>query len=158
MDLLKNHFPGMVGASTYRYLSFELYHKTYLTFASRPVFVLNYSWLYGGMWAVAKRILPQTVLERILFPTVPELLTFFEPEHLLQGYSHRASTLMRRIILTRAFQNTGDLYLTPTHLQISSLVRALHLVIRVRLHSIPSMKSFTRHLRRLGRVDQERLG
>ncbi|KAL8280540.1 hypothetical protein RQP46_007188 [Phenoliferia psychrophenolica] len=61
MDLLKSHFPGMVGA----------------------IFVLNYGWMYAGMWQLAKRILPNTALERILFPTKADLLQFFDEEHLL---------------------------------------------------------------------------
>ncbi|GAA5955131.1 hypothetical protein JCM21900_001620 [Sporobolomyces salmonicolor] len=61
MDLLKNHFPGMVGA----------------------IFVLNYGWGYAGMWQLAKRVLPNTALERILFPTKEDLLEFFDEDHLL---------------------------------------------------------------------------
>ncbi|GAA5831274.1 hypothetical protein JCM11251_007816 [Rhodosporidiobolus azoricus] len=61
MDLLKSHFPGMVGG----------------------LFVLNYGWAYAGMWQLAKRVLPQTALDRILFPTKEELLEFFEEDHLL---------------------------------------------------------------------------
>jgi len=63
MALLKNHFPGMVGA----------------------VFVLNYGWSFAGMWGLAKRILPQTALDRILFPTSTELLQFFDKDCLLKG-------------------------------------------------------------------------
>jgi hypothetical protein len=47
--------------------------------------VLNYSWMYAAMWTMAKRVMPQAVLERILFPSIPELLTFFDPQHLLKG-------------------------------------------------------------------------
>ncbi|GAA6061707.1 hypothetical protein JCM10212_004939 [Sporobolomyces blumeae] len=61
MDLLKNHFPGMIGA----------------------IFVLNYGWAYAGMWQLAKRVLPNTALERILFPSKAELLEFFDEDHLL---------------------------------------------------------------------------
>ncbi|BGP05337.1 hypothetical protein JCM10049v2_001142 [Rhodotorula toruloides] len=61
LDLLKNHFPGMVGA----------------------IFVLNYGWAYAGMWQLAKRVLPNTALERILFPSKEELLEFFDEDHLL---------------------------------------------------------------------------
>lgn len=63
MTLLKNHFPGMVGA----------------------VFVLNYGWSFAGMWGLAKRVLPQTALDRILFPTQEELLQFFDEGSLLKG-------------------------------------------------------------------------
>ncbi|GJN87893.1 hypothetical protein Rhopal_000848-T1 [Rhodotorula paludigena] len=61
LDLLKSHFPGMVGA----------------------IFVLNYGWAYAGMWQLAKRVLPNTALERILFPNKDELLEFFDEDHLL---------------------------------------------------------------------------
>ncbi|GAA5936887.1 SEC14 family lipid-binding protein [Sporobolomyces koalae] len=61
MDLLKSHFPGMIGA----------------------IFVLNYGWAYAGMWQLAKRVLPNTALERILFPNKQELLEFFDEDHLL---------------------------------------------------------------------------
>ncbi|GAA94558.1 uncharacterized protein L969DRAFT_47773 [Mixia osmundae IAM 14324] len=61
IDLLKKHFPGMVSA----------------------IFVVNYGWMYSGMWQVAKRVLPQPALDRILFPSSDELADFFEPDHLL---------------------------------------------------------------------------
>ncbi|GAA6000778.1 hypothetical protein JCM10207_004656 [Rhodosporidiobolus poonsookiae] len=64
MDLLKSHFPGMVGG----------------------VFLLNYGWAYAGMWQLAKRVLPKTALERIMFPTEDELLEFFEEDHLLVAH------------------------------------------------------------------------
>lgn len=55
--------------------------------ADLTVFVLNYGWMYAGMWQLAKRILPHTALERILFPTKSELLQFFDEDHLLVGES-----------------------------------------------------------------------
>jgi CRAL/TRIO domain len=91
VDLLKNHFPGMVGASEHPSPSPLACHslsralKTNYFPPLPPVFVLNYSWMYAAMWAMAKRVMPQAVLERIIFPSVPELLEFFEPEHLLIG-------------------------------------------------------------------------
>ncbi|KDN44526.1 hypothetical protein K437DRAFT_257048 [Tilletiaria anomala UBC 951] len=61
LDILKNHFPGMVGV----------------------VYVLHFSWLHSGMWAVAKRILPQQALARIFFPNDKELCEdHFEPSSL----------------------------------------------------------------------------
>lgn len=47
--------------------------------------MLNYGWMYAGMWQLAKRVLPNTALERILFPTKAQLLEFFEEDHLLIG-------------------------------------------------------------------------
>ncbi|CAO1621933.1 unnamed protein product [Sympodiomycopsis kandeliae] len=57
LDLLKNHFPGMVGA----------------------VFVLHYGWVHAGMWGLAKRILPAAALAKIFFPNDAEFTEFFHP-------------------------------------------------------------------------------
>ncbi|KAH8917759.1 hypothetical protein BT69DRAFT_1286334 [Atractiella rhizophila] len=64
LDLLRSHFPGMVGA----------------------IFILNYGWMYSGVWQVMKKLLPQSVIARILFPKTPELLEFFEPSNLLKRH------------------------------------------------------------------------
>jgi hypothetical protein len=63
VDLLKNHFPGMVAA----------------------VYVLNYGWTYASFWQIAKRVLPQVALDRILFPDSAEVLKYFNKENLLAG-------------------------------------------------------------------------
>lgn len=60
LDLLKNHFPGMVGA----------------------VFILHYGWVHAGMWGLAKRVLPQQALDKIFFPSKDGLLEFFDADHL----------------------------------------------------------------------------
>jgi len=60
LDLLKNHFPGMVGA----------------------VYILNYGWVHSGMWAVAKRVLPEQALSKIFFPNEAELKDHFKVENL----------------------------------------------------------------------------
>lgn len=91
MDLLKNHFPGMVGASE---LLFNLAPSALVAHHSNvAVFVLNYGWMYAGMWQVAKRVLPNTALERILFPSKAELLQFFDEHHLLVGARRSYCTL-----------------------------------------------------------------
>jgi hypothetical protein len=61
LDLLKNHFPGMVGA----------------------VYVLHYGWVHAGMWGLAKRVLPEQALSRIFFPSNKELAEeHFDPSAL----------------------------------------------------------------------------
>lgn len=55
LDLLKNHFPGMVGA----------------------VYVMHFGWMHSGMWALAKRILPQQALARIFFPSQKDMAEHF---------------------------------------------------------------------------------
>lgn len=65
LDLLKNHFPGMVGA----------------------VYVLHYGWVHSGMWAVAKRVLPEQALARIFFPSDAQLTEHFDPACIPKCYS-----------------------------------------------------------------------
>ncbi|KAG8895327.1 hypothetical protein FRC01_012441, partial [Tulasnella sp. 417] len=50
------------------------------------VFVVNYSWTYGALWTVIKRVLPQKILARISFPSGAELLEQFPPEFLLEEH------------------------------------------------------------------------
>lgn len=56
LDLLKNHFPGMVGA----------------------VYIVHYGWVHSGMWGLAKRVLPQQALSKIFFPSKKELPDHFD--------------------------------------------------------------------------------
>lgn len=51
IDLLKNHYPGMVGA----------------------VYVLRYSWFHAGLWRMIRPVLPPKLLERLFFVDTPEL-------------------------------------------------------------------------------------
>ncbi|KAN0065860.1 hypothetical protein ACQY0O_000991 [Thecaphora frezii] len=64
LDLLKNHFPGMVGA----------------------VYILHYGWVHAGMWAVAKRVLPEQALARIFFPSHAELREHFDASRIPKAY------------------------------------------------------------------------
>ena len=102
--MLKNHFPGMVGASASCSLLSLRRKLTPLI-----VFVLNYGWMYAGMWQLAKRILPNTALERILFPSKADLLQFFSPDHLLVG----SSFLLPYLTATNPAQNTAATFRTP---------------------------------------------
>ena len=52
IDLMKNHYPGMVGA----------------------VYVLRYSWFHAGLWRMIRPVLPPKLLERLFFVNTPELL------------------------------------------------------------------------------------
>ncbi|KAK9893952.1 hypothetical protein P389DRAFT_198683 [Cystobasidium minutum MCA 4210] len=69
VDLLKNHFPGMIGA----------------------IYILNYGWAYAGMWQISKRVLPKAALERILFCSKEDMLTYFDKDHLLTEHGGEAS-------------------------------------------------------------------
>ncbi|CAD6892140.1 unnamed protein product [Tilletia laevis] len=46
LDLLKKHYPGHIAV----------------------MYLLHYGWVHAGMWTLAKRVLPQVVLDKIIFP------------------------------------------------------------------------------------------
>ncbi|KAF8925140.1 CRAL-TRIO domain-containing protein [Dissophora ornata] len=47
------------------------------------VYVLNYSWVFGGIWQMLKRALPETARARVSFPSsIDELQEHFDPEEL----------------------------------------------------------------------------
>ncbi|KAE8229885.1 hypothetical protein CF326_g5129 [Tilletia indica] len=46
LDLLKKHYPGHIAV----------------------LYLLHYGWVHAGMWTLAKRVLPQVVLDKIIFP------------------------------------------------------------------------------------------
>lgn len=54
-DLLKNHYPGLVGA----------------------VYVVRYSWFHASLWRVVKPVLPPKLLERLFFVDDDELQAHF---------------------------------------------------------------------------------
>lgn len=50
------------------------------------VFILNYSWAHSVTWSIFKRLLPETALSRVFFPSNEDLLNFFTPSALPQDY------------------------------------------------------------------------
>ncbi|KAF9482205.1 CRAL/TRIO domain-containing protein [Pholiota conissans] len=59
------------------------------------VFMLNYSWTHSGFWTIFKRLLPETALSRIFFPSRPELVEYFTPSALPQDYDGNLPSLAR---------------------------------------------------------------
>ncbi|KAF8902909.1 CRAL-TRIO domain-containing protein [Gymnopilus junonius] len=57
------------------------------------VFVLNYSWTHSGFWSILKRLLPESALSRVFFPSKEELINFFSPTALPQDYGGDLSRL-----------------------------------------------------------------
>jgi hypothetical protein len=80
LDLLKSHYPSMVGCSASNLLG-QLAKGAHL----HTVFVMNFGWAYAGMFAIVKRVLPKPALERMLFPNKADLLQFFNNASLLEG-------------------------------------------------------------------------
>ncbi|KAJ7212931.1 CRAL-TRIO domain-containing protein [Mycena pura] len=65
------HFPGLLAAA----------------------FVVNYSWAHGGIWSIAKRILPTPALARVFFPTQEELTEYFSVSMLPKDYGGNLASL-----------------------------------------------------------------
>ncbi|KAF4620914.1 hypothetical protein D9613_000308 [Agrocybe pediades] len=57
------------------------------------VFMLNYSWTHSGLWSVFKRLLPETALSRVFFPSNKELVEYFSPAALPQDYGGNLPSL-----------------------------------------------------------------
>ncbi|KDR75091.1 hypothetical protein GALMADRAFT_122666 [Galerina marginata CBS 339.88] len=87
-----------------RQLSFQSINIDFFTWTVREVvprfpgmiaavFMLNYSWTHSGLWAVFKRLLPETALSRIFFPSSKDLIEFFTPSALPQDYGGSLSKL-----------------------------------------------------------------
>ncbi|KAF9349125.1 hypothetical protein BGX34_002019 [Mortierella sp. NVP85] len=77
MDLLKNRYPSCIA----------------------QVYVLNYSWVFGGIWQMLKRALPESARARVSFPSnVEELYEHFDREELstdfggLDAYQYDSET------------------------------------------------------------------
>ncbi|KAG9294526.1 hypothetical protein G9A89_008637 [Geosiphon pyriformis] len=67
MDIARHHYPSSIAS----------------------IFVLNYGWMYSGLWQVVKRILPQESLGRIFFPTPQEVFLYFDEENVLVEHGGR---------------------------------------------------------------------
>lgn len=59
------------------------------------VFMLNYSWAHAGLWNIIKRVLPQSALSRVFFPTQQELMQYFTPSSLPKDYGGNLPALAR---------------------------------------------------------------
>ncbi|KAF8971084.1 CRAL-TRIO domain-containing protein [Flammula alnicola] len=59
------------------------------------VFMLNYSWAHSGLWTIFKRLLPETALSRIFFPSNQELIEYFTPSALPSDYGGNLPSLAR---------------------------------------------------------------
>ncbi|EFI28227.1 hypothetical protein CC1G_14252 [Coprinopsis cinerea okayama7 len=50
------------------------------------VFMLNYSWTHSSLWSIVKRILPESALSRVFFPSQKEVIGYFSSSRLPQDY------------------------------------------------------------------------
>ncbi|KAH6914400.1 CRAL-TRIO domain-containing protein [Coprinopsis sp. MPI-PUGE-AT-0042] len=57
------------------------------------VFMLNYSWAHSSVWAIVKRVLPETALSRVFFPSQKELIDYFSRDRLPQEYGGNMGSL-----------------------------------------------------------------
>ena len=63
MDLMDNRFPGFIGS----------------------IYVMNFGWMYQGIWQMVKYILSDEARSRISFPKSQEVLEIISKENLLSG-------------------------------------------------------------------------
>ncbi|KAJ6498809.1 CRAL-TRIO domain-containing protein [Mycena sanguinolenta] len=56
-------------------------------------FMINYSWTHAGLWAIAKRVLPEKAISRVFFPTQQELTDYFSPAMLPKDYGGALASL-----------------------------------------------------------------
>lgn len=63
MEIMDDRYPGFVGS----------------------VYVLNYGWMYAGLWQMIKLLLSEDAKSRISFPSAAEVLNIIDSEALLSG-------------------------------------------------------------------------
>lgn len=74
------------------------------------VYVLNYSWVFGGIWQMLKRALPESARERVSFPSsVDELHEYFDREELSTG---RKRTTQHKVSLFHSLVFAHIIHLT----------------------------------------------
>lgn len=66
IDYVSNKYPAMVGS----------------------VIVLNFGWMYQGIWQMIKLILTENAKQKISFPKPAELANLIDREDILQGKAH----------------------------------------------------------------------
>ncbi|CDH49652.1 major sperm protein [Lichtheimia corymbifera JMRC:FSU:9682] len=62
MDIMDNRFPGSMGS----------------------IYVMNFGWMYQGLWQMVKFIISEEARSRISFPSAKEMTDFIAPENLLK--------------------------------------------------------------------------
>ena len=63
MDIMDNRFPGSMGS----------------------IYVMNFGWMYQGLWQMVKFIISEEARSRISFPSAKEMTEYIDPENLLKG-------------------------------------------------------------------------
>jgi hypothetical protein len=66
IDFVSNKYPAMVGS----------------------VIVLNFGWMYQGIWQMIKLILTENAKQKISFPKPAELANLIDSEDILKGKAH----------------------------------------------------------------------
>lgn len=73
MDIMDNRFPGSMGS----------------------IYVMNFGWMYQGLWQMVKFIISEEARSRISFPSAKEMTDFIAPENLLKGKREEDMVRMR---------------------------------------------------------------
>lgn len=81
-----------------RMLTFVIVSLCYFSSISILVYVLNYSWVFGGIWQMLKRALPETARARVSFPScADELQEHFDLEELSTGKTNQLKKTLKEM-------------------------------------------------------------
>ncbi|KAI8389460.1 CRAL-TRIO domain-containing protein [Blakeslea trispora] len=89
-DIVNSRFPGFVGS----------------------VYIMNFGWMYQGIWQVAKLVLSEQAKARVSFTTAKEMTQVIEPEHLLKvlggldeyEWSFESDTILNQYATDKRFE------------------------------------------------------
>ncbi|KAJ3564427.1 hypothetical protein NP233_g8305 [Leucocoprinus birnbaumii] len=62
------------------------------------VFILNYSWAHSSLWGIVKRILPESAISRIFFPSTADLLTAMTAQAIPKGEGLLSVSMITELI------------------------------------------------------------
>ncbi|KAF9527318.1 CRAL-TRIO domain-containing protein [Crepidotus variabilis] len=107
------------------------------------VFILNYSWAHAGIWSVVKRLLPESALSRVFFPTNKDLLDCLTPAAVPQEFGGSLPSL--RSVEDPLYPPTGpvssDIVLEPA-VVTAKIASSVHSTPLVRMSSTSALNPF----------------
>ncbi|CAO3668581.1 unnamed protein product [Umbelopsis ramanniana] len=100
MDIMDNRYPGFVGS----------------------VYILNYGWMYSGLWQMIKLLLSEDAKSRISFPSTAEVLNYISSESLLSDlggaddyeWSLESDLTLQKYAMKSTMDNLSSKHITIT--------------------------------------------
>ncbi|CAM0141194.1 unnamed protein product [Umbelopsis sp. WA50703] len=100
MDIMDNRYPGFVGS----------------------VYILNYGWMYSGIWQMVKLLLSEDAKSRISFPSAAEIQAIIDPADLLidlgglddYEWSRESDLALQKYGIRSILDELSSRYISPT--------------------------------------------